>query len=410
MTQFSPLSFIHASDLHLDELISGLDAVPEKFRDRIIDAPYSATERMFETAILEEVDFILLAGDVLDPQAFEPRAIAFFLEQLQSLNEHDIAVYWIGGNVDSPTRWPDSFKLPQGVHMFSGTELESIAHMRGDEHLCTIIGKSNDGRIRFRPADYQPDQTAPFNIGIGYGPADKELLSQQNINYWALGGEHQRSSLFTTPRVAHYCGSVQGRNPSEEGAHGCTLVQVGEDRTIRTREINTDCLRFQTETIALMRDMTRAEFERLFDDRLTTVLSNAGDQPLLVRFTVEGDGMLIGTEPRTQIVDELTQRLRQQYGGRRPAAWTIAIEFTEGRSFDTEVYEEDTILGDFLRTVRAYQTESEHDLDVSEYLPDRGLAGSLAGAVDITDSQQLDAALRDATSLGIEMLSGGDTK
>lgn len=410
MTQFSPLSFIHASDLHLDELISGLDAVPEKFRDRIIDAPYSATERVFETAILEDVDFILLAGDVLDPQAFEPRAIAFFLEQLQSLNEHDIAVYWIGGNVDAPTRWPDSFKLPQGVHMFSGTDLESIAHMRGDEHLCTIIGKSSDGRVRFRPGDYQPDQTAPFNIGIGYGPADKELLSQQNINYWALGGQHQRSSLFTTPRVAHYCGSVQGRNPEEAGAHGCTLVQVGEDRKIRTREINTDSLRFQTETMALMRDMTRAEFERLFDDRLTTVLSNAGDQPLLIRFEVEGDGMLTGTEPRTQIVDELTKRLRHQYGGRRPAAWTISIEFVNGRSLDTDVYEEDTILGDFLRTVRSYQTDSDQNLDVSEYLPDRGLAGSLAGAVDINDSQQLDAALRDATSLGIEMLSGGETK
>ena len=409
MTQFSPLSFIHASDLHLDTLISGLDAVPDKFRDRIIDAPYSATERMFETAILEEVDFILLAGDVLDPQAFEPRAIAFFLEQLQSLNEHDIAVYWLGGDADAPSRWPDSFQLPQGVHMFSGTECESITHLRGDEHVCTIIGKSCDGRARCRPADYQPDQTAPFNIGVGYGAADKELLSQQNINYWALGGQHQRSSLFTSPRVAHYCGSVQGRNPTEEGAHGCTLVQVGEDRTIRTREINTDSLRFHNETIPLTRTMARAEFERLFDDRLTAVLSNAGDQPLLIRFTVEGDGLVAGTVPRTQIINELVTRLRNQYGGRRPAAWTVSIEFAAERSLDTDAFEEDTILGDFLRTVQAYQADAELDLDISEYLPDRGLVGSLAEAVDITDAPEREAALRDATSLGFEMLSGGET-
>ena len=212
----------------------------------------------------------------------------------------------------------------------------------------------------------------------------------------------------------HLFYAVQNLETGELGGVASYLRIKPQAGSIEVGNINyAPCLqrtRAATETMALMRDMTRAEFERLFDDRLTTVLSNAGDQPLLIRFEVEGDGMLTGTEPRTQIVDELTKRLRHQYGGRRPAAWTISIEFVNGRSLDTDVYEEDTILGDFLRTVRSYQTDSDQNLDVSEYLPDRGLAGSLAGAVDITDSQQLDAALRDATSLGIEMLSGGETK
>ena len=49
-----------------------------------------------------------------------------------------------------------------------------------------------------------------------------------SLNYWALGGEHDRRTLLSGPVAAHYCGTTQGRRPGESGPRGCMLVQIDE--------------------------------------------------------------------------------------------------------------------------------------------------------------------------------------
>ncbi len=48
------------------------------------------------------------------------------------------------------------------------------------------------------------------------------------MDYWALGGRAERTTLFNSPGIAHYPGTPQGRSPAEAGTHGCTLVNVDE--------------------------------------------------------------------------------------------------------------------------------------------------------------------------------------
>lgn len=51
------IRFVHAADLRLDLPVLGLDEVPAHLLTALIDAPYEAAQRVFDTAIKENVDF-----------------------------------------------------------------------------------------------------------------------------------------------------------------------------------------------------------------------------------------------------------------------------------------------------------------------------------------------------------------
>ena len=94
------LRLLHASDLHLERPIYGLAEVPDQLHDLLIDAPYRAAEQVFEAALAEDVDAVLLAGDVLDVDRAGPPAIMLLLEHFARLSDRGIPVYWAGGKVD----------------------------------------------------------------------------------------------------------------------------------------------------------------------------------------------------------------------------------------------------------------------------------------------------------------------
>jgi hypothetical protein len=44
-----------------------LTDIPEHLKAALVDAPWKAAEAFFESALIENVDFVLLAGDLLNP-------------------------------------------------------------------------------------------------------------------------------------------------------------------------------------------------------------------------------------------------------------------------------------------------------------------------------------------------------
>src|SRR5688572_19005640 len=116
MTQ--PLRLVHASDFHLELPLYGLAEIPDHLRELLIEAPYSAAKQVFETALAEDVDAVLLAGDLLHVDRAGPPAIVLLLDQFARLGERKIPIYWAGGTVDTPDSWPRSVVLPENVHVF----------------------------------------------------------------------------------------------------------------------------------------------------------------------------------------------------------------------------------------------------------------------------------------------------
>ena len=75
--------FIHASDFRLELPVDGLMSLPDRYGDAILDAPRLAAERVFDAALREKVDFVVLSGDLISPRETGPWGMLFLIEQFK---------------------------------------------------------------------------------------------------------------------------------------------------------------------------------------------------------------------------------------------------------------------------------------------------------------------------------------
>jgi 3',5'-cyclic AMP phosphodiesterase CpdA len=398
--------FIHASDLHLEQPAHGLTEAPEHLRGELIDAPLQAAQRIFETALLEGVDFVVLSGDIINPRTAGPHAIALLLEQLELLREQHIAVYWAGGHDDTPDGWPEELRLPDNVHSFPKGQVKQVVHLDGDQPVATILGvSSTDGQVH--AGDFRTEPTNRYTVAVAYGDADAVALAgHKQIDYWALGGLHQAKTLFQSPQIAHYAGTPQGRAPDEDGVHGCLLVTVDRGRKARTKFIPTDTLRWRSETLALEDTANRNELQRQLRSRMQRIATEAGGCTGLVSWQITTAGTLAGALRTGGLDRELLEWLRTEFGRAKPPVWTIALEADSPATLPEESYTEDTILGDFLRAVRAQEQERHRPFLFTQYLPDLSKNRALAAVLESADGDTRESLLQEATLLGADLLRG----
>ena len=124
------LKFIHAADLHLDQPFAGVSNPPNHIRSALVNAAYDAAEKIFDRAISERVDFVILSGDVADIDRCGPRGISFLSDQFQRLNESNIHVYWL---VVKRTSWSDGRQWFQRRLMFI------FLHRRLSKKFITVV-------------------------------------------------------------------------------------------------------------------------------------------------------------------------------------------------------------------------------------------------------------------------------
>ena len=401
-----PFRFVHAADFHLELPPFGVAEVPDHLRDLFLESTYLAAKRVFETTVSEEAEFLVLSGDLLDPRRTGPRGLLFLAEQFGRLAEREIAVYWAGGHVDPPDAWPSAIRLPNNVHRFPQGRPEEHVHQRDGTPLVRVMGTSRGPGRGIRASEFDPDPAGLFSIAVVHGAADVETLKRRRIDYWALGGSHARHTMFSSPQVAHYPGSPQGRQPEESGPHGCTLVQVDAERHARTTLLPTDVMRWQNERIVVEEATTRVDLETLLNERMQSLVETAPGIDLLVSWKIVGSGPLLAELRRGALAGQLLELLRTEYGFGPPAAWTLSISAEPTAVLPPEWYEQQTIRGDFLRQLRHYQMNPSEPLDLEPYLAEGQLADTLGSAAQVSDKTTRERVLREAAMLGVDLLSG----
>jgi len=405
-----PFRFVHAADFHLELPPFGVAEVPDHLWNLFIESTYRAAERVFETTLSEEAEFLILSGDLLDPRRTGPRGLLFLAEQFGRLAERETAVYWAGGHVDPPDAWPSAIRLPDNVHRFPQGRPEEHVHQRDGTPLARVMGTSRGAGRAVRASEFDPDPAGLFSIAVVHGAADAEALKQRRIDYWALGGSHARHTLFSSPQVAHYPGSPQGRHPEESGPHGCTLVQVDAERHARTTLVPTDVMRWQNAEIVVEEATTRADLETLLNERMQSLVETAPGMDLLVSWKIVGSGPLLAELRRGELAGQLLEVLRTRYGFGPPAAWSLSMSAEPTAVLPPEWYEQQTIRGDFLRQIRHYQMNPSEPLDLEAYLAEGQLADTLEAAAQVSDKATRERVLREAAMLGVDLLSGEEPK
>lgn len=409
-----PFRFLHAADLHLDEPAAGVADAPGQLVDLLVDCPLLAGRRVFDAAIEHHVDFVLLAGDVIDLNRAAPREMAFLVEQFERLAAKNIAVYWAGGAIDSAD-WPVHYSLPANVKQASRLHVQRHRHEIAGEPVCELVGRGHEHGEAPKAHEFANSREDLFSIAVVHTPFAGGMRDL-GIEYWALGGLHGRSTLHQSAKsLSHYPGSPQGRSFNETGAHGCTLVQVDEGRQVRLTPIATDVVRWESQSLTLGVAADRAELERLLRDRTAQLLAEAAGAAVLIDWQIVCDGTIFGELRRGKLTADLLATLQREFGNRTPAVWTAAIRPELPTELPTAWQREETLRGDYLRAIGGLLHETQlsdsnlSPLDLDEILTHAGDGVHLQRferiSASLTDPANRRRVLREAAWLGADLLS-----
>ena len=95
------IRFIHAADAHIDSPLKGLEAHDGAPVDVLRGATRRAFKNLIQLAIDENIDFLVIAGDLYDGDWKDYSAGLFFRGQMARLRDKGIPVYLIAGNHDA---------------------------------------------------------------------------------------------------------------------------------------------------------------------------------------------------------------------------------------------------------------------------------------------------------------------
>lgn len=397
------VKFIHASDLHLDVSISGLVELPSHLVQTLANAPYEAAQRIFDLAVAERVDFVLLAGDLFDFESGNARAASFLLGQFERLAEKAIEVYWCAGECDQPDRWPSSIELPDNVVTFSSSIVEQIDHRRDGKTIARIMASGYDPG-RKTGADFAAPDCDVFNIALTHGEFETTSLNALDIHYWALGGRHKASKLDKTGTVIAYPGTPQGRSPKETGIHGFKLCRVDTGGKLRVQNIDADRVRFMPQRVSVSEQVQLDELKNELGERALKIMTDTTDQVVLCNWFLATEGDFNPGIRKREWIEGLLEWLRDEFGRTDKGLWSVGLRVEAPKNMPIEWYEEDTLLGEYLRALGRYQGDDSLKLNLHEYMP-QTVQNKVTEGMGLVSENRRENILRQAALVGVEYLA-----
>jgi DNA repair exonuclease SbcCD nuclease subunit len=358
-------SFIHTADLHLDSPFSGLRQVDGEIADLLKDATFRAFDNVVDLALKNEVDFLLVAGDVYDAADRSLRAQLKFADGLKKLANAGIRSFVCHGNHDPLDGWIASLQWPEEVHIF-GSEFETVSVALGGEDVVLIHGISyphsqiDDSFGRgFKRQGSQPFQIGLFHCSVGsdpahetYAPRTLSELVAANLDYWALGHVHRHRVLKDGHPFITYPGTTQGRHIRETGPRGCLLVQVSGSGEVSARFEPVDCVRWSSSELQIDDLETEGDLLEALERTCDEIGDEAQGRPAVVRITLSGRGELHAMLRRPQVVEDLTERLRVTGLESAPAVMVEQIQVRTNTPIDLDSRRKSAdFLGEVLRLI-----------------------------------------------------------
>lgn len=301
--------FLHCGDLHLGAPFHYVTCPGKIVPQAVAEATYKALNRMVELALLQEVNFVLITGDIYNSEDHNLEAQIRFVRAMEALEKADIPVFMIQGNHDPAESWQAQVPLPDNVHVFNcepdgGYFADRYPLVIGGQEIGGLYGLSlghgneyQDLSSFYTPADSDQFSIALLHASLGasedgrtVGPTYVDSLIERGMDYWALGHIHKRQIVQEAPYIV-YAGNTQGLHKKEVGPKGCYIVEVASNGQCSPIFYETQAIRFEQARIniqGLEKEADIVEMIRHKRDMLRTQVST----PVLMEVVLEGAGSL----------------------------------------------------------------------------------------------------------------------
>ena len=298
--------FVHTADLHLDSPLRSLALRDPALQDLVGVATRNALTRIVDLCLAEQVDALLIAGDLYDGDQVSMKTARFLQQELQRLDAAGIRTFIIRGNHDALSRITRELVFPPSVTVFGGKAATTV--------IDGVLPMAIHGLSFTKPhapdsllAQYPAAVPGAFNIGLMhsslngsaghdvYAPCAVVDLHGAGYGYWALGHIHLRA-VHQGQATVVMSGMPQGRDIGEAGEKSVTLVTINDAGAVTLDHRVLAPVRF---------------------DRVTVDVAAASDWPGLVALLGQG----LRDARRTASEDHLV--LRPRLTGTTPLAWRI---------------------------------------------------------------------------------------
>ena len=230
----SGVRFLHAADLHLDSAFEALRAGKAIIRR---SEQRQLLQRMTELVSREQLQFVLLSGDLLDSDwsyAETGEALCACLRQMK------VPVFIAPGNHDYySARSPYArLALPNNVHVFTKNELESLLLPELGVRIygAAFTGKESPALL---PGFHAAREAGILNIlclhgdvttqESPYAPIREAELAESGLHYAALGHIHKASGLKKAGNTWYsWPGCPEGRGFDETGEKTVSIIALSE--------------------------------------------------------------------------------------------------------------------------------------------------------------------------------------
>jgi DNA repair exonuclease SbcCD nuclease subunit len=293
------LRFVHTADVHLDSPLATLALRDPTLAELIGGATRKAFVAVIDLCLAEQVDALIIAGDLYDGEQTSMKTARFLADQLRRLDEAGVKTFIIRGNHDAESRITRELTLPESVKVFAGRAEAVPLGRDGLEATVHGVSFANKHAPESLLPKFRPPVPGTVNIGILhtslggsrahglYAPCALADLHGAGFDYWALGHIHQRFEERGRAAVV-MPGNPQGRDINEAGPKSATLVTIGDDRKITVEERWTSVAQFERLRVDLAGVDGRREALARIENGLNAAREAAPSEHLVARLTLAG--------------------------------------------------------------------------------------------------------------------------
>ncbi|MCO8123978.1 DNA repair exonuclease [Stieleria sp. TO1_6] len=299
---------LHAADIHLDSPLQKLDQYDNAPAQKIRGATRRALENMTLLAIDQQVDLVVIAGDLYDGDWTDQNTGLAFVAEAARLVQAGIPLLVIRGNHDAANQMTSSLPLPKnpdGSEIFLATgkpESRFLEDLGIAVHGQSFRTRAERGNLA---AKYPDSAAGMFNIGLlhtglegetshaHYAPCSPAQLTDKHYDYWALGHIHSRRdhAIPGGPPIV-FSGNLQGRHIREQGPKGCVIIEIDEKNQCQYAFHPLDVIRWHQCLLDVSEMAHRDEISDAYQQWLADTIETSDDRLVVARVRLVGRSKL----------------------------------------------------------------------------------------------------------------------
>ncbi len=337
------MKILHTGDLHLD---SAFCTEKESSAQLRRERQREVLKRIFDKAVSEECDMILISGDLFDTSFVMPETRELCISLVKSFKGVVVAS---PGNHDpfvEGSFWKGD--LPENFYVFTSSELQ---YFDFPELSLTVGGYAFCGSaLPVSPLDGQEHSErsgekylilcAHCDLDMPtsrYAPVTTAQINALGFDYAALGHIHNPDKGATGN--IRYCGFAEGRSFDERGEGGVLIISDETGELVVSRHVLSSC-RYEACDVNIDGFSTAEEINTAIEKQVSSLTAN---DTVYIRL------VLCGVIPEGALPDigELEAQMRENVGSLKIVDCTLSLPDGEYLERDT------TIKGEFYRSLYA---------------------------------------------------------